>query len=63
MTVVLLTERMAEFRQPLWICAIEFVKVFDSVSHVSLWEALSNQGVLLAYVEMLKAPTRTKLQL
>ena len=51
LTVVLLTERMAEFRQPLWICAIDFVKAFDSVSHASLWEALSNQGVLPVYIE------------
>ena len=46
---------MREFRQPLWICAIDFVKAFDSVSHASLWEALLNQVVLPDYVDILKA--------
>ena len=34
-TVVQLIEKMSEFNRPLWICAVDFRKAFDSVEHVA----------------------------
>ena len=53
-TITLLAEIMFEYRSPLWVCAIDFVKVFDSVEQCSLWKALLQQSVPEAYVRMLQ---------
>ena len=44
----------AEFRQPLWIVAVDFRKAFDSISHEALWNALIAQGVPTTYVQFLQ---------
>jgi hypothetical protein len=54
-TVVTLVEKLAEYRQPLWICAVDFRKAFDSVEHDELWKAMIAQGVPAVYVETLAA--------
>ena len=44
-TIVLIIEAMNEFQLPLWVCAIDFKKAFDSVEYDHLWEALNQQKV------------------
>ena len=44
----------SEFRQPLWIVAVDFRKAFDSINHADLWHALLAQGVPENYVHFLK---------
>jgi hypothetical protein len=53
LSIVLLVEKSAEFRNPLWICAIDFKKAFDTVDHPSLFKALRKQLVPEAYVRTL----------
>jgi hypothetical protein len=53
-TVMLLVERMGEFQLPLWMCAVDFQKAFDTVEHGALWQALREQGVDPCYVRILK---------
>ena len=49
-----LIEKFSEFQLPLWVCAIDVRKAFDTVEHTGIWKALSNQGVPPAYVHLLK---------
>eukprot|EP00973_Karenia_brevis_P000238 33040-Karenia_brevis.AAC.1 len=51
--VVLLIEKSFEFNVPVWICAIDFCKAFDSVEHMAIWKALVAQGVDRRYVHLL----------
>eukprot|EP00973_Karenia_brevis_P070325 9775396-Karenia_brevis.AAC.1 len=51
--MVALIENCDEFNLPLWTCALDYQKAFDSVSHSSLWRALRNQGVPICYVSVL----------
>eukprot|EP00973_Karenia_brevis_P064480 8957706-Karenia_brevis.AAC.1 len=53
LTMVLIIERTTEFQVPLWVCAVDFQKAFDTVNHSSLWTALLDQGVETAYVRTL----------
>ena len=41
----MLQEKCQEYRIPLWVAAIDFKKAFDTVEHVSIWDALREQGV------------------
>ena len=50
----MITEKANESGMPLWIATIDFQKAFDSVSHSAIWEALAEQGVDLAYIDMLQ---------
>ena len=52
--LTMITEKANEFGLPLWIATIDFQKAFDSVSHGAIWEALAEQGVDLAYIDMLQ---------
>ena len=52
-TVVMLIEKMNEYQQPLWICAVDFRKAFDTVEHEQLWSAMLAQGVPPVYVRTL----------
>ena len=52
-TVVALIEKMTEFNCPIWICAIDFRKAFDTVEHLSLWESLFEQGVPVTYIHLM----------
>jgi len=52
-TIILIIEAMNEFQLPLWVCAIDFKKAFDSVEHDHLWEALSQQKVPNRYTRRL----------
>ena len=46
-------EMVSEWQVPLWVATIDFKKAFDTVSHSSLWAALSEQGVETNYVHLL----------
>ena len=52
-TITLLAEKSREFNVPLWIAAIDFSKAFDSISHRSIFEALREHNVPLAYIDVL----------
>ena len=45
--------RAPRFNVPLWIAAIDFSKAFDSINHRSIFEALREHNVPLAYVDAL----------
>ena len=47
LTVVLLQEAAAEFRNGLWFAAVDFQKAFDSIEHFSIWESLANQKIVV----------------
>ena len=49
-----LHEKSYEYQLNLWIAAVDFRKAFDTIEHSGLWEALANQGVPHAYIELLK---------
>ena len=53
-TISMVAEKMNEHRLPLWVCAIDFKKAFDTVEHRSLWQALKNQGIPRRYVALLQ---------
>ena len=53
-TVMGLVEQLAEYQLPLWVCAVDFKKAFDTVEHCSLWQALEDQGVDAEYVSLFK---------
>ena len=52
-TASMLQEVSDEWRIPLWLAAVDFKKAFDSVTHVSIWEALSEQGTPAPYTQLL----------
>ena len=52
--IMLLTEKMNEFNQPLWVVAVDFKKAFDTINHRSLWKALQEQGVPGIYITCLQ---------
>ena len=54
-TVVQIIERLAECQLPLWMCAIDFRKAFDTVEHFAIWEALLKQGVPVEYVVVMRS--------
>ena len=49
-----LAEKAREYQLPLWICAVDFKKAFDTVEHPALWTALSGQGVDKRYIAILQ---------
>ena len=53
-TVMLATEKAAEWNTHLWIAAVDFKKAFDSVEHKFLWESLREHGVGSAYINVFK---------
>jgi len=54
-TLTQLQEKAYEWRQDLWICAVDFVKAFDTVYHAELLSALRAQGLPVPYVELIEA--------
>ena len=53
-TLSQLQEKAAEWRQDIWICAVDFKKAFDTVEHRAVWTALTSQRVPSRYVELLR---------
>ena len=53
-TILQLIERMSEYNCPLWICAIDFRKAFDTVEHPAIWASLTEQGVHHRYISLLR---------
>ena len=51
--MVMTIEATSEFNVPLWACAVDFRKAFDTVEHRSLWEALYEQKVPTVYIRTL----------
>ena len=52
-TISILQETADEWQMPLWVTAVDFKKAFGSVSHTSIWSALSQQVVARSYVDLL----------
>jgi hypothetical protein len=52
-TITALTDVMNEYDRPLWVCAVDFKKAFDSVEHAAIWKSLLGQGVNANYVSIL----------
>ena len=48
-------EKASEWQQPLWVAALDFKKVFGTVEHECLWEALREQRVPTTYIRFLSA--------
>lgn len=60
-------EKYKEFRRPLYIAFIDYSKAFDSISHNSIWNALSSLNTNIKYINILKyiytnATSRVKLE-
>ncbi|XGW15440.1 hypothetical protein V3C99_001145 [Haemonchus contortus] len=53
-TITQLIERTREYKQPLLLCFIDYVKAFDSVEHNSVWNALHHAGVDPCYINLLE---------
>lgn len=49
-----IVEKHTEFNQPLYLAYIDYAKAFDSISHESIWQALTNQAVSQTYINILK---------
>lgn len=47
-------EKYVEFRRPLYLAFIDYSKAFDSISHDSIWTALSECDMPLETIELLK---------
>eukprot|EP00973_Karenia_brevis_P072582 10082551-Karenia_brevis.AAC.1 len=53
-TIVSIIDQLAEFNLPMWVCAIDFCKAFDTVAFQSIWGALLKQSVPHIYVNTLR---------
>ncbi|CAH2092926.1 unnamed protein product [Euphydryas editha] len=53
-TLELIIEKYQENRRPLYLAFIDYQKAFDTISHTSIWEALSEQGVEKEYIQVIK---------
>lgn len=51
--IMMVTDRHREYNRPLWVAAVDFKKAFDTIGHTSLWEALREHGVPVAYISCL----------
>ena len=40
-----ITEKAREFQKNIYLCYIDYTKVFDCVDHNKLWKALKNMGI------------------
>ena len=54
-TIVQVIEKLSEYQMPLWICAIDFKKAFDTVEHFSIWESLKAHAVPDNYIAVITA--------
>ena len=54
LTLTLVLEASREWNIPLWLCAVDFEKAFDTIEHDELWKTLLNQGVPSNYIDLLK---------
>ena len=52
-TITQVHEMAEEWTIPLWTATVDFKKAFDTVTHQSIWRALSDQGTPVAYVQLL----------
>lgn len=53
-TLKLIIEKYKGHVLPLYIAFIDFSKAFDSISHNSIWNALTEQGIDQDYIELIK---------
>ncbi|KAI8425563.1 hypothetical protein MSG28_011388 [Choristoneura fumiferana] len=49
-----IVEKHLEFNEPLYLAYVDYAKAFDSISHQSIWRALSHQNVSNAYINIIK---------
>lgn len=47
-------EKYNEYGKSLYIGFVDYAKAFDSISHSSIWNALSEQGVNASYIDIIK---------
>lgn len=65
-TVTQLIEKTREYKQPLLICFIDYVKAFDSIELNAVWNSLLQAGVEPAYINILEecnVGTSTKIKM
>ena len=53
-TLKIITETAYDLNIPIWIAAVDFKKAFDTISHASIWNALTKQGIDERYVDIFK---------
>lgn len=53
-TLTQIIEKYVEFNRTLYLAFVDYKKAFDSVSHASIWKALSDQSVPNSYIQILK---------
>eukprot|EP00973_Karenia_brevis_P013113 1778793-Karenia_brevis.AAC.1 len=58
----MLSEKTNEFQMNLWVATLDYRKVFDSIWHDILWEALREQGVFTVHQSVTPAIFGTKCQ-
>ena len=51
-TVSLLQAKAAEWRENVWVAAVDYSKAFDTVEHASLWRALQKKGIPDQYIKV-----------
>ena len=54
-TLRIILEQSIEWQSPLYTCFIDFEKAFDSVDRESTWKILLHCGVLIKFVDIIKA--------
>lgn len=54
-TLKIIMEKYTEYDLPLYIAFIDYSKAFDSISHSSIWKALTEQGIEYEYIDLIKA--------
>lgn len=53
-TLKIIIEKYCEYDKPLYLCFIDYSKAFDTISHSSIWHALSVQGVNKEYIDLVQ---------
>ena len=51
--MVLLQEKVNEWRHEYWFCLVDFEKAFDTIEHEALWKYLKDQNVQEEYIFLL----------
>ena len=52
--MVLLQEKVNEWRHEYWFCLVDFEKAFDTIEHEALWKCLKDQNVQEEYIFLLR---------
>ncbi len=52
-SISIVQEIADEWQIPIWVAAVDFKKASDSVTHEALWSSMADQGVDIAYINIL----------